>query len=179
MKSLVGSIVFVSILAGCAASADTTVPASSAPIAEQGETGEMMAAALFELITKDNTFGLGPPPFTSYRLLTHLDPFAGDPMGGADEPTRSLTAAERAAIEEVVRRFGPVQWIDDPTGFRTGGQPGPAILGVGEPVIEGDTGLVPVSLWCGDLCGTWLTYRVDFLAGAWAATGKEGPVAIS
>jgi hypothetical protein len=46
-------------------------------------------------------------------------------------------------------------------------------------VIDGATGLVPVSLWCGGLCGTWLTYRLDFADGAWAVTGTEGPRAIS
>jgi len=56
----------------------------------------------------------------------------------------------------------------------------PLILGVGEPRIDGDTALAPVSLWCGGLCGTWLTYRLARDGGgAWRVTGTEGPVAIS
>jgi hypothetical protein len=52
-------------------------------------------------------------------------------------------------------------------------------LGVGEPTIDGNSALVPVSLWCGGLCGTWLTYRVELTDGTWSVTGIEGPVAVS
>lgn len=147
-----------------------------------GSSADLMAAAVLQLITEDHTFGEGPSPFTEYLIQTHLDPFAGAPTG-PDRPTRALTELEQATIEAAVRPLGNVRWIDDPDLWRTDDlQPtveGGAILGVGEPSIDGSARLVPVSLWCGGLCGTWLTYRLEAVDGNWVVTGVEGPIAIS
>lgn len=147
------------------------------------ETPEMMAAALVELITEDHTFGEGPPPFTEYLVQDKIDPSAGDPTASAERSTRDLTDAERTAIEEALAGYGPVRWIDDPDDWRTSDLmptiEGAAILGVGEPVVQDDTGLVPVSLWCGGTCGTWFTYRLDVVDDSWAVIGIEGTIAIS
>lgn len=153
------------------------------PGSEAGQnSAHMMAAALVQLITVDHTFGEGPPPFTEYLIQTRTDPFAGNPTGGG-RPTRLLTPEERAAIETAIGAWGPVRWIEDPAQWRTEDlRPtieGAVILGVGEPVVDGDTGLVPVSLWCGGLCGTWLTYRLNPVDGTWTVTGIEGPIAVS
>ena len=87
------------------------------------------------------------------------------------------------AIEGAIRPFGPVRWIDDAGEWQTDDlRPtieGSAILGVGEPTIDGDIALVPVSLWCGGLCATWLTYRIDRIDGTWQVRGTEGPIAIA
>ena len=142
----------------------------------------IMAAAVEQLISVDNTFGGGPPPFSQFLLLDAIDPAAGS--GEAiDAAVRPLTTSERSAIGAVVSPFGPVQWIDDAEEYRTENlRPtveGAVIIGVGEPVLDEDGALVPVSLWCGGLCGTWLTYRVELADGGWAVTGIKGPIAIS
>ena len=146
------------------------------------ELPALMGAALEELVTQDHTFGAGPPPFTEYLIQSHLDPGAGS-AGVDDDEGRPLTDAERVAIEESIRPLGPVRWIEDPDLWRTDDLlptiEGAVILGVGEPIIDGDSALVAVSLWCGGLCGTWLTYRLEMVAGAWQVTGTEGPIAIS
>ena len=76
-----------------------------------------------------------------------------------------------------------MQWIENPDDYRTEDLvptvEGAAILGIGEPTFAGDTATVPVSLWCGGVCGTWLTYRVELLDGRWQVTGVEGPIAVS
>ena len=145
-------------------------------------SAQVMAAALVQLITVDHTFGEGPPPFTEYLVQARIDPFAGNPTGG-ERPARPLTPEEQAAIESAIGAYGPVRWIDDPADWRTDDLlptiEGAVILGVGEPILNGDTALVPVSLWCGGLCGTWLTYRLDLVDGAWTVTGIEGPISIS
>ena len=150
---------------------------------DESPTAQMLAAAISQLISKDHTFGQGPPPFTEYLIQANLDPFAGHVTGAGQPATRALTDAERTAIEAAVAGFGPMRWIEDPDEWRTDGlQPvieRSAILGIGEPSIGDGTGLVPVSLWCGGLCGTWLTYRLDLVDGAWSVTGTEGPIAIS
>jgi hypothetical protein len=140
-----------------------------------------MAAALEELVTENHSFGEGPPPFTEYLVQSHTDVRAG--LSGNDGGRRPLTAAERDAIENAIRPFGPLRWINDPDDWRTDDlRPtieGSVILGVGEPTIAGSTAAIPLSLWCGGLCGTWLTYRLDAVAGGWRVRGTEGPVAIA
>lgn len=146
------------------------------------DLAELMAAALLQVVTVDHTFGQTPPPFSDYLVQSSLDPAAGS---GVDSTTsiRPLTEAERAAIEEALSALGSVQFIDDPDEWRTSDlRPtveGGVILGVGPPDIDGDTALVPVSMWCGGLCGTWLTYRIERSADAWTVTGIEGPIVVS
>ena len=144
-------------------------------------TGELMAAGLRQLVTVDHTFGDGPPPFNRYLVLDTTDPQAG--AGSGDGRARPLTAAERDAIDAALDPLGLVEFINEPDDWRTPELvptiKGSVILGVGEPTIEDGSALVPVSLWCGGLCGTWLTYRVELADGTWSVTGIEGPVAMS
>ncbi|MFV1990605.1 MAG: hypothetical protein ACC652_07675 [Acidimicrobiales bacterium] len=169
---------------GTAPPTSTTKPTTTTRTAKTGSSADAMAAAMLELITKDNTFGGGPPPFTEYLIQTRLDPTAGDPMAqpGTTE-LRPLTEAERAAIEAVVTPFGPIRWIEDPADWRTDDLmpvvDGSVILGVGEPAIDGASALVPISLWCSGLCGTWFTYQLNLSADGWTVTGIDGPIAIS
>lgn len=166
-------------------STSSTGPASVDPTGETepDPSAEIVAAALRQLVTKNHTYGEGPPPFTEYLVQSHLDPQAGNPNETERPSSRSLTDAERSAIEASLAPLGPVRFIDDASKWRTDDlRPvveGAVILGVGEPVITRDTALVAVSLWCGGLCGTWLTYRVHLVGGHWEVAGTEGPIAIS
>ena len=147
------------------------------------DSPEVLAAAILELITEDHTFGEGPPPFTDYLIQSSLDPFAGDPTASGSGDLRELTSGEQAAILAAVAPYGPVTWIEDPDDFITEDLvptvEGAAIIGVGEPAFDGDEALVPVSLWCGGLCGTWLTYKLQLTETGWVVTGTEGPIAVS
>ncbi len=142
----------------------------------------MLAAAVTQLISTDHGFGDGPPPFTEYLVQSGTDPGAGSPPPeGAT--SRPLTEAERAAIATAVADYGPLQWIADPADWQTVDlRPtidGAAIIGVGEPTFAEGTALVPVSMWCGSVCGIWVTYRIELREGVWTVIGTEGPIAIS
>lgn len=188
MRRIIAIASFVLIASACTGAPDANPPATtegttSIPSADvdASPTSATMAAALRQLVAKDHTFGQGPPPFTEYLILSSLDPAAGTASNtGAVRP---LTEAEIGAIEAAIGEFGQVTWIDDSSDFisddLTPTIEGAVIIGVGEPAIDEDTALVPVSLWCGGLCGTWLTYRVDFNSGTWVVVGIEGPRAIS
>ena len=165
-------------------------PSPAGDLPSDSDSAEMMAAALRHLVTEDHTFGQGPPPFTEYLIEDRtvdnsavVPPDEGSPAAGVD--TRPLTDPERAAVEDAISEFGPVRWVADPNEWRTDDlQPeieGSVILGVGIPRVDGDDkALVPVALWCGGTCGTWLTYRLKVDAdGMWQVTGIDGPVAIS
>lgn len=174
MRRIVALVVATALVVACGGPSGAETPT---------DTPEIMAVALTQLVTVDNTFGEGPPPFTEYLIQTKIDPTAGDVTAPSDDPARALTDDERAAIEEALSEYGPVRWIEDPAEWRTPELTpvveGSVILGVGEPVIEEDAALVPVSLWCGGLCGTWFSYRIQIVDNTWTVTGIEGPVAIS
>jgi len=160
--------------------APTSTPVVEAPVRS---TAQLMAAAFEQLVTVDSTFGVGTPPFTDYLVQKNLDPAAGNPTPSSARPGRPLNESERAAIAEVLAEFGAVQWIDDPADWRSDDLSavieGSVILGIGEPVIDGGTALVPVSLWCGGVCGTWFSYGAVMTDGSWIITGIEGSFAIS
>lgn len=142
----------------------------------------VMAAAVLELVSVDHTFGDGPPPFTTYLVETTLDPSAGDPIGGFSGVARSLTNAERSTIAAVLETYGEVRWIEDRNEWITDdlfpALEGSVIISVGEPSFDGDEALTGVSLWCGGLCGTWITYRLARTGGGWEVTEIES-VAVS
>jgi hypothetical protein len=176
----------LSVLALLALFASALAACSGSGTVEGGveEEPAVMAAALEHLVTRNHTFGEGPPPFTQYLVQSHTDPRAGSSGGDEDGGERRLlTAAERDAIDGAVRPFGPVRWIDDPGDWRTDDlRPtidGSAILGVGEPTIDRTSALAPVSLWCGGECGTWLTYRLDKVDDTWRVTATDGPITIA
>jgi hypothetical protein len=173
------SVVFVLFVLVSACGTDTSTVGDSV----ESQTPEMMAAALVELITENHGFSDGPAPFTVYLIQNRTDPSAVIVDAPTDDSVRPLTVTEMRAIEDAVSEYGTVRWIDDPAQWQTPDLTptveGAAILGVGEPVVEDQSGLVPVSMWCGGLCGTWLTYRLDLTNTAWRVTGIEGPIAIS
>lgn len=145
------------------------------------DTATVMSLALAELLTEQSTFGQGHR-FDAVLIQTSTDPTAG--AASPDATARPLTDEERIAIEAAVTDLtDEVQWIDDPEEFRTDDLmpviPDSAIIGVGEPVFDDAGALVPVSLWCGGLCGTWFTWRLEITDGQWAITGIEGPVAVA
>ena len=178
------SVVIAMVVAACGE------PSPGGDQPSESDSAELMAAALHHLVTEDHTFGQGPPPFTEYLIEDQtVDNSAVVPPDDANQgevvDIRPLTDAERAAVEDAISEFGPVRWVADPDEWRTDDlQPeieGSVILGVGAPRLDGDAeALVPVALWCGGTCGTWLTYRLEIDPdGLWQVTGIDGPIAIS
>lgn len=152
----------------------------------ESDSAALMAAALTQLVTEDHTFGDGLPPFTEYLIETSTVTNSVVASGDEDDTkdsARPLSDDERFAVESAIAAFGPVRWVTNPDEWRTDDLTpvidGSVILGVGIPSVDGDGALVPVSLWCGGLCGTWLTYRLELIEGAWQVIGIEGPIAIS
>lgn len=159
----------------------TTIPSGDA----SANTAEIYAVALHELVVADNTFGGGGNPFSELLVLTTLDAAAGAGyiQEGSTDGIRPLSDDERKAIEDALSPLAGIRWIDDAAEWRTDDLmpviERSAILGVGSITFDGDGALVPISMWCGGLCGTWFTYRVIQSDQGWIVAGIEGPIAVS
>ncbi len=133
-------------------------------------TADLLAAAVTELLTKDTSFGAGHR-FTKLFVVGHMDD--GTPF----------TDAELQAVVDAASAFGPVEVIADAELARTESLepivPGAAIVTAGPVGGSEDRATVDMALWCGGLCGIWLTYGADLTDAGWTITGPIGPIAVS
>lgn len=156
------------------------------PGGERGsDTASMMAAAMHQLLTEDHTFG-EESPFRIFLLEDRTFDIASMPwfekVHPAPTPARPVSVDERRAVENALDGIGEVRWVEDIMDWYDGVMPtldGSVLVQIGGPIIDGDTGFVPVSLLCGNVCGTWFTYRLKRTADGWNVDGIEGSVAIS
>ena len=173
----------LALLAAACSSVEPTTTTTAALDEAPSDSAAIYAVALNQLVTEDNGFGGGGNPFSELLVQTSLDPAAGLAGASAQDEVRPLTAEERSAIEMALAPIAPVRWIDDPDEWRTEDLlavvEGSAILGVGPITFDDGGALVPMSMWCGGLCGTWFTYRVVQSDEAWLVSGVEGPIAVS
>lgn len=184
MKRLTIALACMTVVVAACGEPDQTGGTGTAPTtttAPGDDTATVMALALRELLTEQSTFGQGHR-FDAVLIQTSTDPAAG--FTTPEATSRPLTDGERVSIEAAITDLSAdVRWVDDPDEWRNDDLmpeiPGSAIIGVGEPTFDDDGALVPVSLWCGGLCGTWFTWRLEITDGQWAVTGIEGPVAVS
>lgn len=149
------------------------------------DSAQMMAVAMHQLVTKDHTFG-GESPFEIFLIEDRTFDVESTPwferVHTAPTPERPLSVEERTAIGEALDGIGEVRWVEDIQDWYDGVMPtveGSVLIEIGSPVVDGNTGYVPVSLLCGNVCGTWFTYRLRHSDAGWEVDGIEGSVAIS
>ena len=192
MKERLIALLAVALLAG----ACTSQPEQAGPSAPPTETpspqadfqteSQVYAAVIRRLVTKDHTFGGGPSPFGYVYVVDGAIPGAGNPMKNfrqvASEPFADDLKQE---ILDRLTDLPPVEFVLDPDDVREGknGMGGVEDFGViiTLGLIERKAAKVHVSnrLWCGGLCGQWLTYVLEPRGNAWRITGTTGPYAIS
>jgi hypothetical protein len=152
-----------------------------------GTEVEIYSAVIRRLVTRDHTFGQNASPFAHVYVIDGPIPDAGDPEGGgqfgpADE---AFSSEIIAGIEARLEDLPPVTFIANGNDVRRGEQGmggvenNGVIIAVGP--LEPEDGRIHVSssLWCGGLCGQWLTYVLAEDDGRWTITGTAGPVSIS
>lgn len=131
---------------------------------------EILAKATGYLLRNDTTFGEGHR-FAKVFVVDRMSD--GTPLDPDDI----------AAIRQVVASFSPVEFIVDKDAFITEDlRPvveGSAIITLGPVAIDGDTATVDMEMWCGGLCGLWLTYELKAGHAGWEVLGPVGPIAIS
>jgi hypothetical protein len=142
------------------------------PIFEDAAQGSLVADAVARLVTLDNSFG-GRDVFDEILVGRFID-------GDATRPLQSLDLELIAgALEDVAR----VTFVDDPDAeiqARFENPPaGAAVVSVTSLLILDDRAEVGLNLWCGSLCGVFLTYEAEPAADGWSIVGPTGPIAVS
>jgi len=153
------------------AQVDTPPPAGDTP-SEDLDRAEVVVAAISRILTIDNMFG-GRDVFDDVRVA--------DTIGG--EEGNPLQPIELELIAAAVQDSATVTFIPDADAltqelFEASPQ-GVAIVSIGEVRFESDRAEIDLSMWCGSLCGVWLTYEAVPGPDGWSITGPIGPIAVS
>ena len=150
------------------------------------EQADIYAAVIRRLVTRDHTFGEGTSPFGHVYVLDGPVPGAGKPTNVTlIDPPRTFERATIAGIRDRLMDLPPITFIPGPHRVRKGkdGLGGVknegVIISLGPIERSGANVEVPNALWCGGLCGQWLTYVLREHDEGWKVTGTTGTYAIS
>jgi hypothetical protein len=140
---------------------------------EEIAQAQVIAEAVRRLLNVDNGFG-ADHRFTGVHVASLFDGDPGRPLG-------SLTLELIAAV--VQEHGANVQFIDDVDGLITklfDDTPlGVAVISIANVRLDGSSAEVELRLWCGSLCGVFVTYEAALEAGEWSIVGPVGPIAMS
>jgi hypothetical protein len=167
------TLLLVVLLAACGSSGSdpttTTTPGSSGTDNEPWTT-EILVQATMHLLRNDTTFGPGHV-FPTVLIVDHLK----------DGP--ALADDQKAALDTAVSTLSDVRFIAGQDDFVTDDlRPtieGAAIITLGVPDVDGNKATIDMEMWCGGLCGIWLTYALEVGDAGWEVLGTVGPIAIS
>ena len=175
-RNVIFAIVLAFLIAACApnlASGDpgpaTTVPTSTTVQGNSAVT-EILVQATMHLLRNDTTFGDGHV-FPKVLVVDRMKD--GTP----------LTAGQITALTEAIALLGDVEFVADRDDYITDDlRPtieGAAIITLGPVTIDGNEATIDMEMWCGGLCGIWLTYALGVGDAGWEVLGPVGPIAIS
>ena len=152
------------------ASLDAT--GGSPAASEDEQRAELVAAAVTRLVMSDNSFG-GGDVFDRVEVA--------EVIGG--DPTRQLQSLTRELIALAIDPTARVVFIPDADAaidrlFDGMTQP-VGVVSVEDARFHGDRAELDMRLWCGSLCGVFLTYEAELTEKSWQIRGTTGPIAIS
>lgn len=138
---------------------------------EDPARAELIAAGLLRLLTVDNSFG-GTDVFDDIRVARTLGSGEG-----------ALAPLDLEMVAGTLSELGMVLFIDNAdieiaALFETS-PTGVAVVSVERIELLDDHAELELSLWCGSLCGVFLTYEAIPVDGGWEITGTTGPIAVS
>lgn len=142
------------------------------PIFEDAAQGNLVADAVKRLVTLDNGFG-GRDVFDEILVGRFID---GDP----DRPLQSL---DLELVAGALHDVALVTFVDDTDAEIQARFENPsaaaAVVSVTDLLMLDDRSEVELELWCGSLCGVFLTYEAEPVADGWSIIGPIGPIAMS
>jgi heat shock protein HslJ len=149
-----------------------TPPDPGSDLVEDPAQANLIADAIQRLLTVDNSFGRADV-FDDIRIATVI---------GAD-PDQPLQFLDLEMIATAVSELGTVHYIDDAdteiNALFAESPDGVAVVSVERLLILDDRAEVEMRLWCGSLCGVFLTYEAEPQNGGWNIIGTTGPIAMS
>jgi hypothetical protein len=174
-NALVAAVLLL-VLAGCGTDSlsgdpgPSTSRPTSTTFLQNPAVDEILVQATLHLLRNDTTFGEGHV-FPKVLVVDHL-------KDGA-----LLTSDQRAALSTAISSLSEVEFIGDPNDFITEDlRPtidGAAIITLGPVSIDGNDATIEMEMWCGGLCGIWLTYALEVGDAGWEVLGTVGPIAVS
>ncbi len=149
-----------------------SVPSADDAIVEDPSRADLIAVAVKRLLTVDNGFG-GVDVFDDIRVA---DVIGSDP----DQPLQGL---DLELIAATLSELGEVRFVDDADAeievLFEESPAGVAVVSVENILLLDDRAEVELRLWCGSLCGVFLTYQAVPDDGGWNIVGTVGPIAMS
>ncbi|MDH3679923.1 MAG: hypothetical protein OEV40_08245 [Acidimicrobiia bacterium] len=164
-------IALCAIVSACTNGGESTEP--PAATADRIDLDELEAAAIVRLVTVDNSFGPEAEPFDRIIIGTRVE-------GDVNQPLRPLASDLMTAALD---RYGPITFVDDVDAtidelFRQNAT-GTAVASIDDLRVEGERAELDMRLWCGSLCGVFLTYEAELTDAGWEILGTTGPIAVS
>lgn len=182
------------VAAGCADAGQRAATAPRAPSDTPRSTDDtaeqvgIYSAVIRRLVTQDHTFGQGTSPFEHVYVVDGAVSGAGetDTAPNLFGPASSPFAPEViAGITDELVDLPPVTFVADGNDVRRGEQGMQGVKNDGVLITLGPiarrVGRVDVAtgLWCGGLCGQWLTYVLIEDGGRWKIIGRTGAASVS
>ncbi len=148
---------------------DTDPPPGEGSLEDQ-DRAELIAAAVRRLVTADSS-------------IADSDFFREFRVGRFTADGAPLAPLALELIAESLSEFGAVRFIDDAAAETAalfdGEQSGVVVVAVDRVDLLDDRAEVELWLWCGSLCGVWLTYEAAPGAAGWVILGTTGPIAVA
>ncbi len=149
-----------------------STPSSGDDIEEDPARASLIAAALKRLLTVDNGFG-AVDVFDDIRVAAVIGADPGQPLQGLDLELIAETLSEMGAVRFIDNADAEIEALFEET------PPGVTVVSVEGILLLDDRAEVELRLWCGSLCGVFLTYEAAPIDGGWNITGTIGPIAMS
>ena len=149
-----------------------STPSLNDAIAEDPARAGLIAAAVKQLLTVDNSFG-GVDVFDDIRVASVIGADPGQPLQGLDLEVIAETLSELGAVRFVDNADAEIEALfeESPAGV--------AVVSVEDILVLDDRAEVELRLWCGSLCGVFLTYEAIPDDSGWNIVGTTGPIATS
>ena len=158
------------VVAGCGDD-DSAVPAGDR--ASETVLADLEADAIVRLVTVDNSFGPEADPFDIVNIGTLIG-------ADADQP---LESRARDLIETALEASAEIVFVDDVEvliyELFEQNTTGAAVASIEDLRMSGERAELDMRLWCGSLCGVFLTYEAELTDTGWDILGTTGPIATS
>lgn len=166
------SMAFIEGEEGSGDDSEPPPPGGGGPaLPEDPSRSQLLGAAISRMVKTDNSFG-GGEPFARIEIAT----------GVGEPPSAQLTELDRELIAAEIEDVARVEFVpsaEEAIEGYSGRNAMVAVVSVGEFRIDDDRAEVDLALWCGDLCGVFLTYEAELVDGTWRIIGTTGPIAVS